>query len=76
LPVRAGAVKKKGLFGHVDTREFAHQGTFGRSHINAQISGNVGVRGDQSGIIADVGGPGSVIAAREKELEARKSQES
>src|SRR5262245_42960352 len=34
---------------------------------NAQVSGNVikiGVLGDQSGVVADIGGPGSVIAAR------------
>jgi branched-chain amino acid transport system substrate-binding protein len=35
--------------------------------VNAQVSGNVvriGVLGDQSGVVADIGGPGSVIAAR------------
>jgi branched-chain amino acid transport system substrate-binding protein len=35
--------------------------------VSAQVSGNVikiGVLGDQSGVVADIGGPGSVIAAR------------
>jgi len=33
----------------------------------AQFSGNkmiIGVMGDQSGVVADVGGPGSILAAR------------
>jgi branched-chain amino acid transport system substrate-binding protein len=37
------------------------------SPANAQVSGNVikiGVLGDQSGVVADIGGPGSAIAAR------------
>jgi branched-chain amino acid transport system substrate-binding protein len=43
-------------------------GTLGAvAEANAQVSGNVikiGVLGDQSGVVADIGGPGSVIAAR------------
>jgi branched-chain amino acid transport system substrate-binding protein len=37
------------------------------SSANAEFSGNkiiIGVMGDQSGVVSDVGGPGSIIAAR------------
>jgi branched-chain amino acid transport system substrate-binding protein len=35
--------------------------------VSAQFSDNkivIGVMGDQSGVVADVGGPGSILAAR------------